>query len=119
MLARRAKSLITPIVITNGERFSIANARCRTSVDVGDPLLELQPATGEAKARRDEAASQEVAERVTIAHDHGIHARPAALIANFAKTVGGGDRDRRARPQARTRRAQSRSCRWAHSAATS
>jgi phosphocarrier protein FPr/phosphocarrier protein len=85
-LAQRAKSLITPIVITNGERFSIANARVGQSLDVGDPLLELQPTTTGAKAQTDQAAQQEVTERVTIAHDHGIHARPAALIANFAKT---------------------------------
>jgi phosphoenolpyruvate-protein phosphotransferase len=85
-LAQRAKSLITPIVITNGERFSIAHARVGQAVDVGDPLLELQPATGEAQVRRDQAAQQEVSERVTIAHDHGIHARPAALIANLAKS---------------------------------
>ncbi len=87
VLARRAKSLITPIVVTNGERFSIANARTGQAVQVGDPLFELQPAAAETKARRDEAAPQEVSARVTIGHDHGIHARPAALIANFAKTV--------------------------------
>ena len=86
-LARRAKSLITPIVITNGERFSVANARVGRAVNVGDPLLELRPASSETKARREEPASQEVTERVTLAHDHGIHARPAALIANFAKTA--------------------------------
>jgi multiphosphoryl transfer protein len=85
-LARRAKSLITPIVITNGERFSVANARSGQAVSVGDPLLELRPASGDAKVQRDEPASQEVSERVTLAHDHGIHARPAALIAHFAKT---------------------------------
>jgi phosphocarrier protein FPr/phosphocarrier protein len=85
-LAQRAKSLITPLVITNGERFSIAHARTGQAIEVGERLLELQPATGEAQARRDEPASQEVSERVTLAHDHGIHARPAALIANLAKT---------------------------------
>ena len=84
-LAQRAKSLITPIVITNGERFAIANARSGQAVKVGDPLLELRPAGGEAKAQRD-APAQEVSERVMLGHDHGIHARPAALIANFAKT---------------------------------
>ncbi len=86
VLARRAKSLITPIVITNGERFSIANVRSGRALEVGDPLLELQPAIGESNARP-EAASREVSERVTIVHDHGIHARPAALIASFAKTA--------------------------------
>jgi phosphoenolpyruvate-protein phosphotransferase len=84
-LARRAKSLITPIVVTNGERFSIANARSGQAVNVGDPLLELQPASAETQARRDTPVAQEVSARVTIGHDHGIHARPAALIANFAK----------------------------------
>lgn len=86
-LAHRAKSLITPLVITNGDRFSIAHARAGQAVDVGDPLLELQPIADGAKAHTDQAAQQEVTERVTIAHDHGIHARPAALIANFAKTA--------------------------------
>ena len=85
-LAQRAKSLITPIVITNGERFSIANARVGQSVDIGDPLLELQPTAAGAKTHIDQAAQQEVTGRVTVAHDHGIHARPAALIANYAKT---------------------------------
>ncbi len=87
VLVRRAKSLITPIVITNGERYSIVNARSGRAVDVGDPLLELQPASGESKASSEQAAPQEISQRVTIAHDHGIHARPAALIANFAKTA--------------------------------
>jgi multiphosphoryl transfer protein len=86
VLARRAKSLITPLVITNGEQFSIVNARTGRAVNVGDALLELQSATGATKASSNEAAPQEVSERLTIAHDHGIHARPAALIANFAKT---------------------------------
>jgi phosphocarrier protein FPr/phosphocarrier protein len=85
-LARRAKSLITPIVITNGDRFSVTHARVDQAIDVGDPLLELQPAAGEVKAQRDQATQQEVTDSVVIGHDHGIHARPAALIANFAKT---------------------------------
>ena len=86
-LAQRAKSLITPIVITNGERFSVVHARVGQGVDVGDPLLELHPVASGAKAQTDRTAQQEVSERVTIGHDHGIHARPAALIANIAKTA--------------------------------
>jgi multiphosphoryl transfer protein len=86
-LAQRAKSLITPIVITNGDRFSVVHARVGQGVDVGDPLLELHPVASGAQAQTDRAAQQEVSERVTIGHDHGIHARPAALIANIAKTA--------------------------------
>ena len=87
VLARRAKSLITPIVITNGERFTIVNARSGRAVEVGEPLLELQAAASESRSSSEPASLQEVSERVTIAHDHGIHARPAALIANFAKAA--------------------------------
>ena len=86
ILARRAKSLITPIVITNGERFSIVNAQTGRAVGVGDPLLELQPAGAATQTQRHQPPAQEATERVTLGHDHGIHARPAALIANFAKT---------------------------------
>ncbi|HEY7639317.1 MAG TPA: phosphoenolpyruvate--protein phosphotransferase [Steroidobacteraceae bacterium] len=84
-LAQRAKSLITPIVVTNGDRFSIVQARVDRAVDVGEPLFELQTAASTVQEHHDPSA-QEVSEHVTIAHDHGIHARPAALIANFAKT---------------------------------
>jgi phosphoenolpyruvate-protein phosphotransferase len=87
VLARRAKSLITPIVITNGERFAIVNARSGRAVEVGEPLLELQAAASESRSSSEQASLREVSERVTIAHDHGIHARPAALIANFAKAA--------------------------------
>lgn len=86
-LAQRAKSLITPIVITNGDRFSVLNARVGQGVDVGDPLLELHPVASGAKAQTDQTAQRDVSERVTIGHEHGIHARPAALIANIAKTA--------------------------------
>ncbi|HKU12782.1 MAG TPA: phosphoenolpyruvate--protein phosphotransferase [Steroidobacteraceae bacterium] len=85
VLAQRAKSLITPIVVTNGDRFSIVRAQCERAVEVGDPLFELQPAASADKVARP-APAHEVTGRVTLAHDHGIHARPAALIANFAKT---------------------------------
>lgn len=87
-LARQAKSLITPIVITNSDRFAIVDAQCGRAVEVGDPLLELRSieagATGKAAV-----ASAEVTERLVMPLEHGIHARPAALIAHFAKAAPG------------------------------
>src|SRR5687768_11064135 len=41
VLARGAKSLITPMLITNGERFSVTNACVGVSVDVGDVLFDV------------------------------------------------------------------------------
>ena len=83
-LARRAKSLITPIVVTNGDRFSIVRAQRDRSVDVGDALMELR-AIATAGQSAATAGAAESTETLTVLHEHGVHARPAALIANFAK----------------------------------
>jgi phosphocarrier protein FPr/phosphocarrier protein len=83
-LARAAKSLITPVLITNGERFAIVTSHCNRSVEVGDVVLELQSIDAGSGAAAS-AASQEATLSFVVSLAHGIHARPAALIANFAK----------------------------------
>jgi phosphocarrier protein FPr/phosphocarrier protein len=85
VLSRGAKSLITPIVITNGDRYSVTSLHCDRAVEVGDPLMELQGSDVETVAQASDAA--EVTESIVVLHEHGIHARPAALVANFAKSV--------------------------------
>jgi phosphocarrier protein FPr/phosphocarrier protein len=87
-LARQAKSLITPIVITNGDRFAIVEARCDRVVEIGDVLMELRSTDTNAVTRHT-ATATEATERLVLPHAHGIHARPAALIANFAKVHAG------------------------------
>jgi len=84
IIARRARSLITPIIVTNGEAFAITSRAQDCTVRVGDPLMELTPvalaaalAPGAGEARR----------AVTVTHGHGLHARPAALLANAAKAA--------------------------------
>jgi multiphosphoryl transfer protein len=81
----RAKSLITPIVITNGEHFSVVSAEVDRAVEVGDPVLEVRSIGADAAGPATPAAGREVTERLIVPNEHGIHARPAALIANFAK----------------------------------
>src|SRR5262245_7734142 len=54
--ARGAKSLMTPIVITNGDRFTVARVLCDRVVDVGDLLMELESSETETVARADDAA---------------------------------------------------------------
>ena len=83
VLARGAKSLVTPLVITNGDRFAIVRSHCNASVDVGDALLDLQGVGAEVAATV--VAAQETTISFVVPLPHGIHARPAALIANFAK----------------------------------
>lgn len=84
-LARGAKSLITPMLITNGDRFSIANACIGVSVDVGDVLFDVVDIAAGGVAAQSGGAAQEQTLSFVVPLEHGIHARPAALIANFAK----------------------------------
>ncbi|MDF3021441.1 MAG: ptsP [Steroidobacteraceae bacterium] len=83
-VARRAPSLMTPVIVTNGDRFRISGARLNRAVKHGDLLFELEEiAAGSASTST--AANPVVSEAVVVAHAHGIHARPAALIARAAK----------------------------------
>lgn len=85
LLAREAKSLITPVIVTNAEQFGIAVRRENREVAAGDPLLEIVPTA--AAAATVTASAHQQSERIRVAHEHGIHARPAALIAGFARGV--------------------------------
>ena len=95
-VARRARSLITPIVVAN-EGFAIARAGGDRLVETGDALFEVRRIAGpRASARVGEEAAIEVA----IPMRDGLHARPAARIAAalkpFAAEVGFAAHDRTA-----------------------
>jgi len=78
LLAQRAKSLITPIVIANGDGFEIVSRVTGRELAQGEPLLTLRPLAGQVAV----AAGGEVVEaQVTVALPHGLHARPAARLA--------------------------------------
>jgi phosphocarrier protein FPr/phosphocarrier protein len=81
-LATKAKSLISPVVVTNGDAFAIVRRSTGRETNVGEFLMELRPlaeqataATGTAEATRD----------VVVRLAHGVHARPAAQISAAAK----------------------------------
>ena len=83
-LATHAKSLLTQIVVTNGERVTAyhpATGLVRAGIDT---LLSLDLA--EAGAAQTQAAGKRViSEAVLIPNPTGLHARPAAVLANLAK----------------------------------
>jgi phosphoenolpyruvate-protein phosphotransferase len=83
-LARSAPSVMTPIILTNPEAFAITWRRTGGEVAAGDPILELTP-VAEAATVRDDIGAVVASRRLTITHAHGLHARPAALIAAEAK----------------------------------
>ncbi len=90
VLAERAKSLITPIIVTNGDQFEIEQSISNRLIKVGDDLLTVRSKPKQDGIQREPSEGQRPSkgqriERLSIAHEHGLHARPAALIANRAK----------------------------------
>lgn len=87
LLGHKARSLVTPVIVTNGDRFRITGAQTGRRVAVGESLFALE-ALDAATATAGEAAPRAaaiVSEAVVVTHAHGIHARPAAVIARIAK----------------------------------
>lgn len=83
-LATHAKSLLTQIVVTNGERVAAYHPATGMVRAGADTLLTLDlAAAGEAEA---EAVGRRVtSQAVLVPNPTGLHARPAAVLANLAK----------------------------------
>ncbi|WP_460134224.1 phosphoenolpyruvate--protein phosphotransferase [Pseudomonas sp. S1_E04] len=82
-IARQCKSLVSPIILTNGERFDLEPLALKT-VKVGEPLMRvLARATTVAEPAVDNSTA-EASASVRITHRGGLHARPAALIRKTA-----------------------------------
>ena len=87
LLSRQAPSLMTPVIVTNGELFRMSGAATNRVVKFGDELFELAETNAEPRGSTALSAAPVVSEAVVVTHAHGIHARPAALIARLAKTL--------------------------------
>ena len=81
-LARRAKSLISPVVVVNSGKFAVESTVTGREVRFGEPLMTLRPVGAVAAAG--EIGGEALRRRVHVALAHGIHARPAALLAREA-----------------------------------
>ena len=95
VMAQRVRSLVVPVVVTNGDAFVLGVIATDREVARGDAVVEIRPIGAAASTPRPDetaetaapAASTPVARRrVRIADPFGIHARPAGLIAAYAKT---------------------------------
>jgi phosphoenolpyruvate-protein phosphotransferase len=104
-LARAAKSLVTPVVITAATGYEIRLRHARGAIRVGELLLELGPASATVAAApaATGTAGAAITRRVRVPLAHGLHARPAALLAHALKgcvaevTLAAGDRTANAR----------------------
>jgi len=83
LLARRARSLICPVVITDPAGLRLTARSTGRLVGVGEPLMTL---VGDAAVQQAAAAAGPVlAREIVIPLVHGLHARPAARVADTAK----------------------------------
>lgn len=83
LVGRRAKSLVTPVVITNGEAFGFAAPSLDRLLTAGEALFDLHPA--EAGNGTFEVAGAVVERALVVPLRHGLHARPAARIAELVR----------------------------------
>jgi phosphoenolpyruvate-protein phosphotransferase len=103
VVARGAKSLLTPILVMDGCGFSVVRRLASRETAVGEVLMELAPiarASGSSGADESPAAGRAPAScaaqgadtelrQVRVALEHGIHARPAAQIVSALKGLAG------------------------------
>jgi phosphoenolpyruvate-protein phosphotransferase len=90
VVARGAKSLMTPIVVTSMDGLSLRRCRAPGLVSAGDLLFEIAgTAAGVGAPGMDSTESAAaVGQTLTVTLRQGLHARPAALLAQRAKSFG-------------------------------
>jgi len=93
VVARGAKSLMTPIVVTSMDGLQLRRCRAAGAVSVGDLLFEIARAETDTRApartapAAAAAAPEPTARRtLVVTLRQGLHARPAALLAHRAKS---------------------------------
>ncbi len=82
LLVCEARAVITPVIVTNPERFTIVRRETGKLVGVGEAIMTLEP--------RDSAdvavvEGDTVHRTIVVPLVHGIHARPAARIGEIAR----------------------------------
>ncbi len=86
LVARRARSVLTPVIVNADSGFRIVRRSDGCEVAVGDFLLEVavQAAAVSAAAAPGDATT---VRRLKVGFKHGIHTRPAALLAGSVRSL--------------------------------
>ena len=84
-LVRSAKAVVTPIIMTDTDRYTVSALAATGDIAVGDPLFRVTTRAHVAAALSSTGEAPVVRREVTLALAHGIHARPAAKIAAAAR----------------------------------
>ncbi|MES3107491.1 phosphoenolpyruvate--protein phosphotransferase [Sphingomonas aurantiaca] len=83
LLVCEARAVITPVIVTNPERFTILRRETDKLVGVGEAMMTLEPRDGAADVAIVEGDT--VRRTIVVPLVHGIHARPAARIGEIAR----------------------------------
>ena len=83
LLVCEARAVITPVIVTNPERFTIVRRETGKLVGVGEAMMTLEPRVDAADAAVVEGDT--VRRTIVVPLVHGIHARPAARIGETAR----------------------------------
>lgn len=83
-IARQCKSLVSLIILTNGEQFEVRPLAVKT-VKLGEPLMQIVARSATASQTPVDNSTAEASASVRITHRGGLHARPAALIRKTAQ----------------------------------
>jgi phosphoenolpyruvate-protein phosphotransferase len=84
-VATNAKSLLTEVIISNGERVSNTVYGSGTASVGKTPVLTLT-LNGAAAAAKEELGPTVTSEAIILPNPNGLHARPAAVLSSTAKT---------------------------------
>jgi phosphocarrier protein FPr len=84
-VATHAKSVLTQIIITNGERARIIERASGVVRANADAILKLTVTNGSTDATAGDGVTA-TSDAVLIPNPTGLHARPAAVLANVAKS---------------------------------
>jgi phosphocarrier protein FPr/phosphocarrier protein len=82
LTARRAPSLISPVIVTNGDAFQIVSARETGPVEFGDLLFGLEGKSGQSASQAQSGTT--VSRQLRLMLAHGLHARPAGRLSKLA-----------------------------------
>lgn len=84
-IATHAKSLLTMLVVSNPDLVASFKPRQGAVIAGEDPVLELDLAEAGAQASAMAGGELLISEAILIINTAGLHARPAAVLANLAK----------------------------------
>nr|BFD44083.1 phosphoenolpyruvate--protein phosphotransferase [Pseudomonas sp. FFPRI_1] len=84
-LARHARSLLTLMLVVSGEAVT-GLVSGSLLVELGQPVLQIEPAFAEEGAKAEGAEAEALFSKpLVLGNPQGLHARPAALLAQAAK----------------------------------